>query len=615
MVGWFIKSLRNKALVIFVLLSILPLLTLGIISNIMTTSALESKTNFLANQSISSLALSLSRDFQNLVDATVSCADDPRLTEWIDEPKDSADEKDRAFFAIKGLIVSNVMVDKLNYPYQFILLDNSGSVYTNFTYSSGDMYQDIPGRIMAEPWFKSLHSSDYRQLVLFSHYDYLNEKITAMQQGSQLIVAANIVNNSGNKGLFLLGVDSYYFTKLLKNSKASGRSSVYLIDLKGNCLLEGDDNFHKFTTLSPGLLSGMSESKETPSYLDVFNTKQMVICKNLSVQGLDTQWRVVMLTPVDDINEDIRNISYTTIILLAASLVAVCILILIINREIINPVVELNQKMKEVRNGNLNVLCQVVRKDEIGQLGLGFNTMVGNLRQDIDSIQKHEEQKRKLEFKVLQSHINPHFAINTLSTIRMMAEMKKATGVSKSIQSFSKLLEYNFREFDVLVTVKMELEYLQEYLYIQNLRYQNKFEFSIRVEEEILDCMVLKLLFQPIVENCIFHGLENKKGQGYIEITGKMCDNNLVFTIRDDGIGMTKETADHLFEDKDDGCENGKFTGGIALPNLQQRIKLHFGDAYGMAVYTSPGNGTETIIVLPTLRKKPQGVPSENPDC
>ena len=214
---------------------------------------------------------------------------------------------------------------------------------------------------------------------------------------------------------------------------------------------------------------------------------------------------------------------------------------------------------------------------------------------------------------MLQSQIKPHFVRNTLNSIRWMAEMRGAEGISHAILSFSGLLDYNFRDADMMTTVKEELQYVEEYIYLQKLRYQNKFVSKIQVEEDILSCKILKLSFQPIVENSINHGLAFKQERGTLEIRGYRQEDKLVFIIEDDGVGMDEATLRGALSP--DSGEKLRDSGTrIALVNVQQRMKMNFGDEYGIMIESEKGQGTKVTMVFPVIGEPAECLSDENTD-
>lgn len=218
--------------------------------------------------------------------------------------------------------------------------------------------------------------------------------------------------------------------------------------------------------------------------------------------------------------------------------------------------------------------------------------------------------KKQAELNELQSQINPHFLYNTLESIRGEALGEGLEEIADMTEALGYFFRYSISRKKNLVTLQEELKNIQNYYLIQKFRFGSRIDMKIEIEEEdkIIGFMMPKLLIQPIVENAIFHGLEKKMGKGTISISIACTDQRLVLVISDDGMGMTEESLEKLnkklekgvdFTDSQDDYKNA----GIALDNVNQRIKLSFGSEYGLHVYSTQNIGTDVVITLPVLDK------------
>lgn len=599
------KSLKFKAFVSLISLCIVPFLVLGITINLFVTENLEKKLNFMANQAIEKLALSIARDVQSYMDLALYLSKNQHLTDIITSLQGEEENNRDNHYKIKGEIYQSDLISRLNYPYNYLIIMKDGSVFTNHVNTT------INQKIRSEKWFEMLKNSHSNSMWIGTRPNYFFQN-----EGDQTYIACSMVKDFENVGILIISFSKYYIEKVLGNSKISQKSSLYIIGQGGDNLFEAYSNYYSFDKLPKAFVSDLNLEKISQNSMKISGHRQMVIHKKILFKGINDVWEIVLVTPIDDINKDIKKLSNTIFIIMLLSISTVIIMVYIINRQILNPIVNLSKLMMEVKSGNLEVYAEENRTDEIGLLGSGFNSMVLSIKKYISSIKKEEEEKRELEIRMLQSQINPHFLSNTLNIIRWMAEIKKATGISRSITSFIRLLDYSFKGVCTMVTIREEIEYLKEYIFIQNLRYQNKFIVNINVDEEIMNCRILKLTFQPIVENSIIHGLESKKGQGNINISGYREGNNLIFVIRDDGAGMNASTLENVFKNRNDSfAKNQQGSGSIGLINIQRRIKLNFGDNYGVSIKSELGEGTQTTILFPVIRDNKDGVENENSDC
>lgn len=209
----------------------------------------------------------------------------------------------------------------------------------------------------------------------------------------------------------------------------------------------------------------------------------------------------------------------------------------------------------------------------------------------------------------LQSQINPHFLYNTLESIRSEAILRDCPSIAKMSKALGQFFRYSISQKENIVTIQGELDNIRNYFIIQNYRFGNKFQLDICIEEnddDVLDCLIPKMTLQPIVENSIFHGLEAKPEQGRVQIRLAMTEDKVILSVSDDGIGMSAEQLEQLRRNIDKPPayrENGR-SNGIALYNVDQKLRLIFGSAYSLQVYSTKGLGTDVEIFIPMRRDR-----------
>lgn len=312
----------------------------------------------------------------------------------------------------------------------------------------------------------------------------------------------------------------------------------------------------------------------------------------------NAQWYVVSTIPYNYLNMESKEIGKRILILGLVCFVLAVLLSIIFTNSISKPLWQLVSAMGEVKKGNLSVNIVDDNKDEIGEVASNFNLMVKEIKVLMEDIKTKEKQKRDAEFKALQAQINPHFLSNILNTAKVLANVQKADNLESLLTSLIELLHLSMDKEDDFITVRKEIEYLKNYVNIQQFRLYNKFEINFDFEEDILDKKIPKFLLQPVLENSILHGIVPKKGFGMIEIKGIISDQNMQFTITDNGVGMSKETINHIL--KNEVLVKERFSG-IGINNVQERIKLYFGKKYGIKIDSFKGYFTIVEITLPIV--------------
>jgi len=586
------SGLRRKVFIILLCLNVIPLSILGISTNLIIAGQLKNKLYSLANQTIENLSLYISKEIKAYLSLAFYCSSNYKIGSTLE--KHTPVNLRETFYLIRRAVTESDLVRQVNYPYHYIILARDGTVFTNFSYSLGNLYEDVRYKLSNEPWYNELQESYVRKFKLTTEENFLNTG-----GGKQLYIAVNIPYNFENQGVALIGVNGYFISRLLENAKLSTGSSLFLMNSSREFLLAGEGNSIDFESLHEVISTMSVEQLMGAEKVPVRGEPFLFNIKRLILSELDEDLYILMLTPMAEVLRDVNKINVVFIIIVSLCLVALAVVSIFMDRFILKPIINLNDLMMEVSRNNLDVSAPEDGMDEIGRLGVGFNHMVRNLRSYIASIEEKEESKRALEVGLLQTQLNPHFIKNTLNILRWIAELKKMPGLSKAVISCSKLVSYNFITTEYLTTVREEIEYLKEYIYLQKLRYQNKYSISIEIDDCLWDRKILRFSLQPILENAIVHGFKGKKGISRIRISGKAEDHATVFKIWDNGIGMSQEKIRQVLSDNSSSTGNGN---SIGLKNVNQRIKLHFGAEYGVSITGIPGEGLEVTLYLPDLR-------------
>lgn len=251
--------------------------------------------------------------------------------------------------------------------------------------------------------------------------------------------------------------------------------------------------------------------------------------------------------------------------------------------------------MKLLEEGTIDFDIQIKGEKEVVYFSQTFNLLLVRIKNLMNQIVLEQEDKRKSELNALQSQINPHFLYNTLDSIVWMAENGKSEEVITMVTALAKLFRISISRGRNIISAKEELEHAKNYLIIQKTRYKNKFEFQLNYSEEVLGCKTVKLILQPIIENAIYHGIEYKVDKGIIKINAFKEDNNLIFEIIDNGLGMDIKTVKNLL------TLNPSGHSGVGVRNVYQRITLHHGKKYGLKINSELEEGTTVTISQPFI--------------
>ncbi|MTI59737.1 MAG: HAMP domain-containing protein [Firmicutes bacterium] len=313
-----------------------------------------------------------------------------------------------------------------------------------------------------------------------------------------------------------------------------------------------------------------------------------------------TDWTIVEVLPLAGLNQQKRMLRNITLAILMSSLVFTSLLIIYLSFNLTSPLKKLIQHVNQISIGIFVRNKDIERQDEIGILGIKINKMAVNIRQLMDKLIEEEKEKRELELKALQNQINPHFLYNTLNSIKWMAAVQGAEGIRNIVVAPGRLLKNLSSNTIEKISLEKELKLLEDYIFIQQIRYKGRINFNIEVvDEEVLKYKIIKFILQPIVENSIFHGIEAKKNAGRIDlyITKDAGGRDIIIKIQDDGIGMNQEEIKKVLNKKNQGNQRG--LTGIGLSNVNNRIKLSYGESYGIEIKSSVGEYTIILIRIP----------------
>ena len=399
-------------------------------------------------------------------------------------------------------------------------------------------------------------------------------------------------SGSGEKeGVFFIDLNYSAISGLCDQSTVGTKGYAFILDAKGNIVYHPQQQ-QLYNELQTENISLIMDTDEDTVLTGTGNDGKLYSISRSEKTG----WTVVDCTNVKELLSKSRQ-AQSVYVLTAIILVIVALLFSrFMARSITLPIQKLRDSMKKVQEGDFSVSDVVVdSKNEIGSLTKSFDVMTHRIHELMEQNVHEQEEKRKSELKALQSQINPHFLYNTLDSIIWMAEGKKNEEVVLMTASLARLLRQSISNEDEVVPIANEVEYARGYLTIQKMRYKDKLEFQIDVDSSILYIPLIKLVLQPIIENAIYHGLKYKESKGLLIVRGFMKDGNAVLQVIDDGVGMDEETLAHIY----DKHKVNYHSNGVGVYNVQKRLKLYYGDDYGITYESEKGKGTTATITIP----------------
>lgn len=322
-----------------------------------------------------------------------------------------------------------------------------------------------------------------------------------------------------------------------------------------------------------------------------------------TLQSMPTSgWRIVGVTYNDEITQNVRRqVSVGVIVSVLLCLLITLAVSHLFYRCVNRPVRQLVQAMQKFEKTVDEYQYEAIDGNvaELKTLSNSFEHMVGMIQYLLEKVRKEEITLRKTELKALQAQINPHFLYNTLDSIQWMCEQGKSTDAVEMVGALARLFRISISHGNELIPIADELRHAESYLIIQSFRYKNQFTYHFHVDEELKDCLCNKITIQPFIENAIYHGLDRMVDPGYIDISVFQEGEDILITVEDNGVGMTQEQCRQVLE------KGHSDSQGIGVKNVNDRLKIYFGEQYGIRIDSELDVGTKVTIRMPKLRKEP----------
>ena len=442
-------------------------------------------------------------------------------------------------------------------------------------------FQDAAGEL------ENFHFSTPHVQNLFDDPSYRYYWVVSLSRTVEL-------TRNGNSMLGVLLVDMNYSSieQLLEkaNTDTSGEY-VYLMAPDGEIIYHPKQNL-----IHMGLYE--ENNTEAAGYEDTtvkenfHGEKRLVTVKTISYTG----WKLISVVPMKSFSMGMTGMRNLVVLLVALTVLAVVILNQMVSARISKPLRRLNDSVKEWEAGNMNPDIYIGGSMEVEHLGKTLRSTVAQIRQLMDDIVVEQEEKRKSELDALQSQINPHFLYNTLDSIVWMITGERYDDAVFMITQLASLFRISLSKGKTVIKIEDEVKHARNYMNIQKIRYKNSFEVDFQIEEDILDGCIVKLVLQPLLENAIYYGMEFMDGEGEIHVRGYRKDKDVYLEVEDNGLGMPEEEAAELLNGKERPHKHGS---GVGLVNVHSRLKLRFGEAYGLVIHSCPDEGMMVQIHIP----------------
>lgn len=310
------------------------------------------------------------------------------------------------------------------------------------------------------------------------------------------------------------------------------------------------------------------------------------------LKSLGVNWKIVTVIPEKELFNVISEINKYVFIISVLMVTIALLAAVYISLNITRKVAKLKKKVKAFGKNDTIVALNVRTGDEIWELDKSFNDMMVRISDLLRKNIEEKEKQRELELIALQAQINPHFLYNTLDAIGWIAKVKRQNDIEQLVMALAKFFRLSLHKGEKFITVEEEIQLVQSYVKIEQMRSPGKFEIFYNIPEDIKDYKMLKIILQPLVENSIKHGVDQKKGNGRITINGYLINDELKFEVIDNGKGFDINSRNYQ------KALSNKLHSGYGLNNVDERIKLEYGEKYGLNIHSEIGKGTMIAVLL-----------------
>ncbi|WP_373231008.1 sensor histidine kinase [Cohnella sp.] len=576
--------IRYKLLVHFLLITILPSLVLGILTDWVVNRIIERQMNENTLQLIAKVNRSLEFYVGNVQNTTYLISYNPQIRDFLYQEKPDQAARDEALEFMRGF-------PTLQTEIAGIMVVNSQGEYL-----SNDMYSRSSAKdLTLEQWYQEAVSGKGIFKVI-GHPFERNVTTHANYKDNEVVSAVRAILDPETQrvmGVVLIDLKLRVIVETAQDVRLGKTGLLMVMDEKGEPVYVPKQlGFQSIPLL---WLKGQPSGQ----FVETINGRELQF---IFRKSSFTNWSTIGVFSTEEAAPEVRQIR----LYIGTFVFIVCLLGITasfaLSHGISRPIHRLMAFMQKAESGDLTTRYWGDGMDEVGMLGRSYNRMLTKVSDLLQLTEKQEKQKREAELRILQAQIKPHFLYNTLDTIHWMARKQGAQDVSDMVEALSKLFRIGLSKGNEFIPLAEEFEHIRSYLQIQKLRYKDKLIYTLDLDPEISHILVLKVILQPIVENSIYHGIKERRGPGHITVKGTLQGNRIHLSVSDDGVGINEETLIRMRERLEDpmNVQMETAASGYGLANVQARMKLTYGTPdCGISIESKPGIGTTVSLFYP----------------
>lgn len=562
-------TIKRKLLLINLALAILPVAIFGVL----VTQLYEDSVDKRTRQSVGDSSMVISDRITRILKDTENCSN--YLTVNINKVLDKKDETKKITLAEQKAITNELYVAKIVFDEidSIAFMDTDNKVFV----SDNTLLTDVD-KIKSSPQLAELKETSGKSIWFPSEArDFLvqDSTVPVLTLGKKVLK----INTGETLGYIFVNVDISAIETILTNQLINYR----LEDNYGSIISSVVSSKYIDKPAIEELLM-KTDKNQIKGYLG-----RKYYISRYEVVGYG--WQLKGVTDLNEFNVEARNILYLAIGIALAAILLEMSLSNYLSRIITVPLLKLKNGADEIAGGNMKLRFHFKNFDEIGQLGNSFNYMTEQVQELLVKVDYEARKKQEYELALLHEQVKPHFLYNSLDIVIKLSEMNRHQESRRAIRRLADYYRNSLSDSKKIITIGQEIKIVEDYLELQKIRYQDLFTYDVQIEEEILPMLIPKLTLQPLVENAIYHGLKYKEGMGLLRITGSKASEGIKLSVIDNGAGMKEPEMESILQNQPEGH--------FGVYSVNHRIKLFFGEKYGVAVYSEITKGTTIDILLP----------------
>lgn len=484
-------------------------------------------------------------------------------------------------------IFDNIPISLMTYNTSITILGEK-----HFDYGNWEEYSRYTKEMKQNAWYKEIIKSKDMRIRWIGVMPGVENKDNYFFEAAMPIKISN--SSLTRVGVVHIRINEKDIYKALSSNNET--NEIYLLQHNGEILsCKNKDEISK--NINNRLNVTKINENLGKSYIDVDKNGKKIVINSVSIDKGD--WILISLVSYEELVAPLTSIKNILLLINLIFMVSFLIVALFISNIISKPIIKLRMSMLKVESGDFNGKVEVQSEDEIGKLSQNFNNMLDRVSELLVLTKEQERLKRDAEFEALQAQINPHFLFNTLSSIRWAAAAYGDKKVEDMVHALSILLRASITNGQEMVSLESEINILKNYLDLIQMKQGTTIIFECNIDESIMKYRIPHLLLQPIVENSILHGFEDRNEQGVIRITAIAAEDLLKIELTDNGKGLQGDTLDSILNRESQALDDKKYYKSVGLKNIHDRLKLIYGQNYGIDICDGEKNGTKVTLYMP----------------